>query len=416
MTKNHESENNELDARIELLRSRPEQSDISELWDKFSSKMDYNDDTIMPTLSSYRFFAPGRVNLIGDHTDYNGGLVFPAALNMGTYLTVKQNDDADFCRFTSENNPAEFVIRKEELSQKQHNWVDYPLGVLKEFADRGWSVSGYDFHYRGDLPIGAALSSSASIEMVTEVALNTLCGEPYTMLELVQMAQHAENAFVGMNCGIMDQFASGFGKKDCAIALDCNTLEYEHVPLEMRGLKFVIANSNKPRGLVDSEYNQRRAECQQALEIIQQHLPIDCLCQLTMDQFYTIAQYLDGNVLRRARHAVRENENVREAITALKGGDMIRFGQLMNASHATLRDDYAVTCPETDFLATFAQQFPGVLGSRMTGAGFGGCTVTLIAEEQVADFIKTMGTVYEEQFGLHADFYMAEIGDGARML
>ena len=180
----------------------------------------------MSMLSSYRFFAPGRVNLIGDHTDYNGGLVFPAALNMGTYLTVKQNDDADFCRFTSENNPVQFVIRKEELSQKQHNWVDYPLGVLKEFADRGWSVSGYDFHYRGDLPIGAALSSSASIEMVTAVALNTLCGEPYTMLELVQMAQHAENAFVGMNCGIMDQFASGFGKKDCAIALDCNTLDF----------------------------------------------------------------------------------------------------------------------------------------------------------------------------------------------
>ena len=359
------------------------------------------------------FFAPGRVNLIGDHTDYNGGLVFPAALNMGTYLTAKQNDDADYCRFTSENNPAEFVIRKEELLQKQNNWVDYPLGVLKEFADRGYPVSGWHFHYRGDLPIGAALSSSASIEVVTAVALNTLNDNPFEMLELVQMAQHAENAFVGMNCGIMDQFASGFGKKDCAIALDCNTLEYEHVPLEMRGLKFVIANSNKPRGLVDSEYNQRRAECQQALEIIQQHLPVDCLCQLSMDQFDTVAKYLDGNVLRRARHAVRENANVCEAITALKGGDMARFGQLMNASHTTLRDDYAVTCPETDFLATFAQQFPGVLGSRMTGAGFGGCTVTLIAENQVDTFVESLGRAYEERFGLRADFYVAEIGNGA---
>lgn len=360
------------------------------------------------------FFAPGRVNLIGDHTDYNGGLVFPAALNMGTYLTVKQNDDADFCRFTSENNPAEFVICKEDLSQKQNNWVDYPLGVLKEYADRGYPVSGWQFHFRGDLPIGAALSSSASIEVVTAVALNALNDNPFTMLELVQMAQHAENDFVGMNCGIMDQFASGFGKKDCAIALDCNTLEYEHVPLEMRGLKFVIANSNKPRGLVDSEYNQRRAECQQALEIIQQHLPVDCLCQLSVDQFDTVAQYLDGNVLRRARHAVRENENVREAITALKSGDMSRFGQLMNASHATLRDDYAVTCPETDFLATYAQQFLGVLGSRMTGAGFGGCTVTLITENQVDVFIESLGRAYEERFGLCADFYVAEIGNGAR--
>ena len=217
-----------------------------------------------------------------------------------------------------------------------------------------------------------------------------------------------------MNCGIMDQFASGFGKKDCAIALDCNTLEYEHVPLEMRGLKFVIANTNKKRGLVDSEYNQRRSECQQALEIIQQHIPVDCLCQLTMEQFDTVAQYLTGNVLKRARHAVRENENVREAITALKAGDMVRFGQLMNASHATLRDDYEVTCPELDFLAERAQQFPGVLGSRMTGAGFGGCTVTLIAEERVEAFVETLGKAYKEKFGLRADFYVAEIGDGAK--
>ncbi len=360
------------------------------------------------------FFAPGRVNLIGDHTDYNGGLVFPAALNMGTYLTVKQYDDANLCCFISENDSTEFLILKEELSQKRNSWVDYPLGVVKEFTDRGFPVSGLQFHYRGDLPIGAALSSSASIEMVTAVALNALNGSPFTMLELVQMAQHAENDFVGMNCGIMDQFASGFGKKDCAIALDCNTLEYEHVPLEMRGLKFVIANTNKKRGLVDSAYNQRRSECQQALGIIRAHLPVDCLCQLTMDQFNTVAPYLTGNVLRRARHAVRENENVREAVTALKTGDMARFGQLMNASHASLRDDYEVTCPELDFLAERAQQFPGVLGSRMTGAGFGGCTVTLIAENQVNAFIESLGSAYEERFGLRADFYVAEIGDGAR--
>ena len=359
------------------------------------------------------FFAPGRVNLIGDHTDYNGGLVFPAALAMGTYLTVTERLDHFSCRFSSDNEPEAFTLQGDQLTEHHHTWVDYPLGVLKEFSDRGWSVTGYDFHYRGDLPIGAALSSSASIEMVTAVALNALCGEPFTMLDLVQMAQHAENAFVGMNCGIMDQFASGFGKKNHAIALDCNTLEYEHVPLEMERLKFVIANTNKKRGLVDSEYNQRRAECQQALEIIQKHIPVDCLCQLTMGQFDTVAQYLDGNVLRRARHAVRENANVREAITALKCGDMARFGQLMNASHATLRDDYEVTCPELDFLAERAQQFPGVLGSHMTGAGFGGCTVTLIAEEQVETFVETLGKAYEERFGLRADFYVAEIGDGA---
>ncbi len=360
------------------------------------------------------FFAPGRVNLIGDHTDYNGGLVFPAALNMGTYLTVKERLDRFSCSFSSDNDSHPFTLRNDQLTEHQHAWVDYPLGVLKEFSDRGWSVTGYDFHYRGDLPIGAALSSSASIEMVTAVALNSLCGEPYTMLELVQMAQRAENDFVGMNCGIMDQFASGFGKKNCAIALDCNTLEYEHVPLEMCGLKFVIANTNKKRGLVDSAYNQRRSECQQALEIIRAHRQVDCLCQLTMEQFDTVAHCLTGDVLKRARHAVRENENVREAVTALKAGDMVRVGQLMNASHATLRDDYEVTCPELDFLAERAQQFPGVLGSRMTGAGFGGCTVTLIADDQVNAFIESLGRAYEERFGMRADFYVAEIGDGAR--
>lgn len=370
----------------------------------------YSERSIRPLV----FFAPGRVNLIGDHTDYNGGLVFPAALNMGTWLSVTEREDHFSCVFTSDSEPRSFTLRGEQLTERQHAWVDYPLGVLNEFTDRGWNVEGYDFHYRGNLPIGAALSSSASIEMVTAVALNTLNGNPFTMLELVKMAQHAENDFVGMNCGIMDQFASGFGKKDCAIALDCNTLEYEHVPLEMRGLKFVIANTNKKRGLVDSEYNQRRSECQQALEIIRAHRPVNCLCQLTMNQFDTVAIYLTGNVLKRARHAVRENENVREAVTALKAGDMVRFGQLMNASHATLRDDYEVTCPELDFLAEQAQQFPGVLGSRMTGAGFGGCTVTLIAEERVEAFVETLGKAYEERFGLRADFYVAEIGDGAK--
>lgn len=360
------------------------------------------------------FFAPGRVNLIGDHTDYNGGLVFPAALNMGTYLTIRQHDKTYACRFSSENESAEFMVPTDELLQKRCSWVDYPLGVIKEFTDRGYSVKGLHFHYRGDLPIGAALSSSASIEMVTAVALNALHGDTFTMLELVKMAQHAENDFVGMNCGIMDQFASGFGKKNCAIALDCNTLKYEHVPLKMDGLKFVIANTNKKRGLVDSAYNQRRSECQQALDIIREHRHVDFLCQLTMKQFATVSQYLTGDVLKRARHAVRENENVREAITALKAGDMIRFGQLMNASHATLRDDYEVTCPESDFLAEHAQTFPGVLGSRMTGAGFGGCTVTLIDEKQVDAFIETIGKAYGDHFGLHADFYVAEISNGAR--
>lgn len=361
------------------------------------------------------FFAPGRVNLIGDHTDYNGGLVFPAALTMGTYLTVYERTDKFSCGFVSANEPAEFHLRGEELRQRHHSWVDYPLGVLKEFSGRGYNVLGYDFHYRGNLPIGAALSSSASIEVVTAFALNELCGRPFSLLELVRMAQHSENDFVGMNCGIMDQFASGFGKLNHAIALDCNTLQYEWVPLDMAGLKFVIANTNKKRGLVDSAYNQRRSECQQALDLLRTRADIQCLCQLTNEHFDEIAPgLLEGKVFQRARHTIREHQRVREAVEALKQGRMELFGTLMNASHDSLRDDYEVTCPELDFLAVEARGYNGVLGSRMTGAGFGGCTVTLMQEPHVEAFIRDLGERYFQQFGIRADFYVADIGDGAR--
>lgn len=361
------------------------------------------------------FFAPGRVNLIGDHTDYNGGMVFPAALTMGTFLTISELADKQRCTFASENDPRSFTLKIEELEQKQNCWVDYPLGVLREFRLRGIEIAGFEFRYRGNLPIGAALSSSASIEVVTAYALNEVMGKPFTLLELVQMAQHAENDFVGMNCGIMDQFASGFGKKECAIALDCATLQYEWVPLEMQGLKFVITNTNKKRGLVDSAYNQRREECNQALEVLRKRFDIDNLCQLTPEQFESAADSLSGSVLCRARHAVSEHARVVAAIGALQQKDMQQFGALMNASHASLRDDYEVTCPELDFIATFAQSFDGVLGSRMTGAGFGGCTVTLIAEAQVDAFVQQLQAAYEEKFSLRADCYVADIGEGAQV-
>lgn len=356
---------------------------------------------------NHTFFAPGRVNLIGDHTDYNGGLVLPTALSMGTYLTVTPLAESDCYRFTSENETTAYTLQSNELTQKKHNWVDYPLGVIKEFTDRGIPTpAGLHFHYRGDLPIGASLSSSASIEMVTALALNNLNNNPFTLLELVKITQHAENDFVGMNCGIMDQFASGFGQKNCAIALDCNTLEYEQVPLEMQRLKFVIANTKKKRGLVDSAYNQRRNECQQALETLQQYCDIKELCQLNMEQFQLLSTHLDGNLLKRARHAISENERVKLAIQALKNKDMATFGQLMNASHASLRDDYEVSCPELDFLVEYAQQFEGVLGSRMTGAGFGGCTVTLITENQVDKFTEELIKAYKERFGIVAETYV----------
>ena len=358
--------------------------------------------------TEHNFFAPGRVNLIGDHTDYNGGLVLPVALSMGTYLTLSERDD-NLCSFSSDNEQADFEIGETEMSKPHDCWVDYPLGVIKEFADRGYHFHGYNFHFRGNLPIGAALSSSASIEMVTAFALNALADNHFSTLELVKMAQHAENDFVGMNCGIMDQFASGFGKDGHAIALDCNTLNYEYVPLALDGLRFVICNSKKKRGLVDSAYNQRRQECEEALHILQQLVPIQHLCQLNMEQFQELSSQVSDQfsdtVLRKARHAVSENERVNEAIQALRNHDMPRFGQLMNASHASLRDDYEVSCPELDFLVEYAQQFEGVLGSRMTGAGFGGCTVTIIAENKIERFIEELGKAYEKKFGMEMDGY-----------
>ena len=355
------------------------------------------------------FFAPGRVNLIGDHTDYNGGLVLPVALSMGTYLTVSHRDD-QLCRFSSDNDQAIFELDEAGMSQHHHCWVDYPLGVFKEFADRGYHIQGYNFHFRGNMPIGAALSSSASIEVVTAMALNALTDNHFSTLELVKMAQHAENDFVGMNCGIMDQFASGFGKEGHAIALDCNTLEYEYVPLALKGLRFVICNSKKKRGLVDSAYNQRRRECEEALQIIQKLVPIQHLCQLNTAQFEELSSQVSDQfsdtVLRRARHTISENERVKEAVKALRSHDMPLFGQLMNASHASLRDDYEVSCPELDFLVAQAQQFEGVLGSRMTGAGFGGCTVTLIAANQVERFIEELSKAYEKRFNLKMEAYI----------
>lgn len=360
------------------------------------------------------FFAPGRVNLIGDHTDYNGGMVFPAALSMGTFLTITELTNCQECAFSSENDSRSYRLSAKELEQKQSSWVDYPLGVLKEFRDRGVDVLGFNFHYKGNLPIGAALSSSASIEVVTAYAVNEIMGKPFSLIELVQMAQKAENDFVGMNCGIMDQFASGFGKENCAIALDCNTLEFQYVPLDMQGLKFVITNTNKKRGLVDSAYNQRREECNQALSILSKQLKINNLCQVNLQEFDQYSSMLGGSVFRRARHAISEHARVVTAIDALKQKDMQTFGQLMNESHTSLCKDYEVTCQELDFIVDFAQRFDGVLGSRMTGAGFGGCTVTLIEEGEVSAFIQQLRSAYEQKFTMQADCYIANIGNGAR--
>lgn len=363
--------------------------------------------------ATHAFFAPGRVNLIGEHTDYNGGLVFPCALSFGTYLLISPREDKQTC-FHSLNFDFSATVNANAFANKPTEWIKYPLGVMKEFADRGFEPWGYDFLYYGNIPNGAGLSSSASIEVVTAVMLNEITGAGLDMIELVKMSQHAENDYVGMNCGIMDQFAVGMGKTNQAIALDCATLKYEYVPLIMKGYKLVIANTNKKRGLTDSKYNERRSECEEAVAAISKEHPIDFLCELSMDEFHQYSYLLPNDtILRRARHAVSENQRVIQAIRALKDGELNKFGLLMNESHKSLKEDYEVTGIELDTLAEEGQKLKGVLGSRMTGAGFGGCTVTLVAENEVNHYIEEVSRLYKAKTNLEATFYIADIGNGA---
>ncbi len=387
--------------------------DISNLNKIFFEK--YNNRNEKPVI----FFSPGRVNLIGEHTDYNGGFVFPCAINYGTYLVIRKTEDP-IIRFSTLNfnEDSSVALPAEGLFVNTgQKWINYPLGVMNEFIARGAVLPGMDLLFSGDIPNGAGLSSSASIEMVTAVALNELLDQQLDMLELVKMSQRAENHFVGMNCGIMDQFAVGFGSKDHAIALDCDTLEYKNVPLILGGHSLIIANTNKRRGLTDSKYNERRAECESAVELLQTYRPLRNLGELDSNDIPALGKFIDDAVIRkRAHHVITENARVKEAVKVLMDNDLRRFGELMTESHDSLRDDYEVTGFELDTLAGEAIKLPGVLGSRMTGAGFGGCTVSIVESGSVDQFISELGRIYFEKTGLKADFYRPLIGDGARMI
>ena len=362
------------------------------------------------------YFAPGRVNLIGEHIDYNGGRVFPCALSFGTYLAVARREDRKIA-FASMNQTFQVECDQSIFENKPSEWVKYPLGVMKEFSDRGLDPWGFNILYFGDIPNGAGLSSSASIEVVTAFMLNDQLNAGLDVVELVKMSQRAENVFVGMNCGIMDQFAVGMGKKGHAIALDCGTLDYDLIPLNLNGYKLVITNSNKNHDLVTSEYNVRRSQCEQALADINQGLNLKHLCDLSEEELEWVRHLIsDETVYRRARHAVSENARVNEAIDVLQKGDLVRFGELMNASHRSLKEDYEVTGVEMDTLAEEGQKLPGVLGSRITGGGFGGCTVSLVNEDNVQGFIEKLASVYHDKIGLNAEFYVADIGDGVRKI
>ncbi len=365
----------------------------------------------------HAYFAPGRVNLIGEHTDYNGGYVFPCALSFGTYLLARKNGD-DVVRFATTNFDHRDEISLNDTFEKKGNaWVNYPLGVINELRKQAMEIEGLDLLFSGDIPNGAGLSSSASIEMVTGTAMNDLFGFKIEKMDLVKIGQKAENNFVGVNCGIMDQFASGMGAENHALFLNCETLEYKKVPLVLDGIKIVITNTNLRRGLADSKYNERRSQCEKAVEEISKVQSIPNLSRLSLEEFNQLSENITDDVVkRRAHHVISENDRTLRAIKALNEGDIQEFGRLMNGSHDSLRDDYEVTGKELDTLVEEARKVDGTIGSRMTGAGFGGCTVSLVKEEAIDDFIETVGTNYEKKIGLKADFYIAEVGDGAKKI
>jgi galactokinase len=382
--------------------------DIHDLSEKFFKK--FGDRHNKPV----SFFSPGRVNLIGEHTDYNGGFVFPCALNYGTYLLVRKTNNNTLSFRTlnfEEDTTAEIDGLFKNTGKK---WINYPLGVINEFIKKGIILSGLELLYFGDVPNGAGLSSSASIEMVTAVAMNELFNANIGTLDLVKMSQKAENEFVGMNCGIMDQFAVGFGKKDHAIFLNCDTLDFENVPVRLDGYSLIITNTNKRRGLTDSKYNERRAECEQAVQLLQAYKPVRNLSEITVEEIPVLETYIkDPVVLRRARHVISENGRVLEAVEVLKHNNVKRFGELMNQSHDSLKDDYEVTGKELDTLVYEGRKIKGVVGTRMTGAGFGGCTVSIVKEEYTDEFSAALSAIYQKITGLVPDFYTPEIGGGA---
>ena len=363
------------------------------------------------------FFSPGRVNLIGEHTDYNGGHVFPCALTMGTYALVRKRSDNKM-NFVSLNfNNAEVTtVELPELSyQKKNGWANYLIGVVWAFLGKGYKIDkGFDLAMLGNIPSGAGLSSSASIEVLMGTALKYMYDIDIDMVVIAKIGQISENQFNGMNCGIMDQFAVAMGKKDNAIFLDTSDLSYEYAPVKLKDAKVLITNSHVKHSLVDSAYNDRRNESTAALKALQTKLNISGLGDLTEEEFEENQYLITDEVQRkRAKHAVYENQRTIKAVNALKNNDIETFGKLMNASHISLRDDYEVSCPEVDKLVEIAWNIPGVIGSRITGGGFGGCTVSIVKNDAIENFREEVISKYKEATGIDAEIYEAEIGDGA---
>ena len=366
------------------------------------------------------YFAPGRVNLIGEHTDYNGGHVFPCALTIGTYMAARKRSDRKV-RFYSMNYESLGVIEcsLDNLTPKDNGeWTNYPMGIIWAFEGRGMKLdTGLDICLYGNIPNGSGLSSSASLEVVTGFMLRDIYGFDVTNQDLALIGQYSENNFNGCNCGIMDQFASAMGKADNAIFLDCNTLKFEYAPIKLEGAKIVVTNSMVKHSLVTSAYNDRRNESAQALKDLQTVCGIETLGDLTEDEFEKYKSSIKDEVNRaRAKHAVYENQRTIKAVAALKENDIETFGKLMNASHVSLRDDYETSCEEVDVLVEEAWKIDGVIGSRITGGGFGGCTVSIVKDEAIDEFKEKLTAAYEEKVKKTPEFYVVSIGDGPSRL
>ncbi len=365
------------------------------------------------------FYAPARVNLIGEHIDYSGGCVFPAALTQFTLVLAATNDDG-VIRVAADDVDGALVcapLNRLKLFRGK-GWGSYQVGVAHELMADGFAVPGCDLLYYGTVPFGSGLSSSASIEVATAVAMCGLSSDTNapSMKEIAIIGQRTENSFVGLNCGIMDQFASACGKEGHAMLLNCDTLEHKYVPLNLGDFSLVIINSNKPRGLADSKYNERRAESERALELLRTELPeLSCLCAITPEEFYAHEHLFKDDPIPfvRARHAVEENARTFESAEVLAKGDLKRFGELMKASHISLRDLYEVTGEHLDTLFDLAVSHPATVGARMTGAGFGGCTVNIVKTDGVDDFIKHVETAYSSRLGITPSFYISRAGRGA---
>lgn len=378
---------------------------VQELTDKFKEKYRRN-----PTAT---YFAPGRVNLIGEHIDYNGGLVMPCAITAGTWLLIAPNDE-NVIRFSSVNFEEEQTFAIEAAYEKTGSeWYNYPLGVVHELQKYGWTAKGVDLLYYGNIPIGSGLSSSASIEVLTAFGLNEYFNLGHDKLELVKLSKRVENIFIGVNSGIMDQFAVAFGEADKAIVLNCDTLKYKIVDCNLGEYNLAIINTNKARKLEESKYNERVNECNEALEALQTEINISNLCELTAEKFALHSHLIKNETtLKRATHVVRENDRVHLAAKALNSGDLEEFGRLMYASHQSLRELYEVSGKELDAVVDFCFDYEYVIGARMTGAGFGGCAIALLRKGYEEDFAKQLTESYVAKIGYPAAIYVHGIGNG----